>query len=207
MRRRLRAALADGGLPAGADDGERLLLAVEELASNGLRHGRPPVDVTITAAGLGWVLEVSDGATARPPTPAIGRDPALGGMGLGLVARLSRAHGWAVEGDRKTVWAHIGYRTPPAPPPHERIRRATTRSRELTASLALTEARIAATLHRLAAEAAVAGRTDRARAYRAVAERAQRDAERARWKASFRLRPPVRGAADPGAPVARYPAR
>src|SRR3712207_1378639 len=89
MRRRLRAALAEGDFPAGGDDGERLLLAVEELTSNGLRHGLPPVQVTITAAGLGWLLEVRDASTARPPAPAVGRDAALGGMGLHLVARLS----------------------------------------------------------------------------------------------------------------------
>jgi anti-sigma regulatory factor (Ser/Thr protein kinase) len=177
MRRRLRAALAHGGLPAGADDGERLLLAVEELTSNGLRHGRLPVDVTVTATGLGWLLQVSDTATARPPTPAIGRDAALGGMGLHLVARLSRAHGWNLDGDHKTVWAHIAYRTPP---PAQRIRAATTRARDLAAGLAVTEARIAQTLQRLATDAAAAGSPESAHVYRAVAERAHRDAERAR---------------------------
>ncbi|WP_336031031.1 ATP-binding protein [Geodermatophilus sp. FMUSA9-8] len=179
MRRRLRTVLADGELPAGADDGERLLLAVEELASNGLRHGRPPVDVTVTAAVTGWLLQVRDTAAAQPPTPAIGRDAALGGMGLHLVARLSRAHGWDLDGEHKTVWAHITYRMPPAPPSQQRIRAATARARDLTACLAATEARIAGTLQRMAADAAAAGRTEHADAWCAVAERASRDAERA----------------------------
>jgi len=180
MRRRLRAMLAGGGLPAGDDDGERLLLAVEELSSNGLRHGRPPVEVSVAATGPGWQVEVRDAAPGRPPTPAIGRDAALGGMGLHLVSRLSSAHGWAVDGDRKVVWAQIPYRTPPARPSPQRIQAATARARDVTASLAATEARIAATLQGLAADAAVAGRPDRSRAYRAVAERALGDAERAR---------------------------
>ncbi|MGY1760895.1 ATP-binding protein [Geodermatophilus sp. SYSU D00779] len=197
MRRRLRAALADGGLPAGADDGERLLLAVEELASNGLRHGRPPVRVTITAAGSGWLLEVRDTATARPPTPAIGRDAALGGMGLHLVARFSRAHGWAVDGDRKIVWAHIAYRPPVPPPPQQRIQAATARARDLVVGLAVTEARIGATLQRLAADAAVQGRHGRAHVYRAVAERAHRDAEQAR-RMSLTAPPTSGGGRRPG---------
>jgi hypothetical protein len=180
MRRRLRTALDDGELPTGADDGERLLLAVEELASNGLRHGRPPVQVTITAAGLGWLLEVSDTAPDRPPTPAVGRDAALGGMGLHLVGRIDHAHGWAAAGDRKIVWVHIPYSARPDPPSTQRVRAATACTRGLAGSLAVTGTRIAATLQRLAVDATVRGRPDRAPAYRAVAERAWREAERAR---------------------------
>ncbi|HEY4624649.1 MAG TPA: hypothetical protein VIH01_01445, partial [Blastococcus sp.] len=37
----------------------------------------------------------------------VGRDPGAGGMGLYLVARTSAAHGWAVLGGRKHVWAHL----------------------------------------------------------------------------------------------------
>ncbi|MGY1686442.1 MULTISPECIES: ATP-binding protein [unclassified Geodermatophilus] len=207
MRRRLRTALTDGVLPAGADDGGRLLLAVEELASNGLRHGRPPVDVTVTAAGVGWLLEVSDSAAARPPTPAIDRDAALGGMGLGLVARLSRAHGWTVDGDRKTVWADIAYRPPPQPPPPQRIRAATVRARDLVACLAATEARIAATRQRLAADAAVAGRLEQAHAYRAAAGSARTTAVQAR--STSLVTPHASGPRSrrPAAPVGRYSAR
>jgi len=112
LRVQLRAELTDGSCPAGAgeDDIEQLLLAFEELASNGLRHGRPPVRVTVTTTGSGWVLEVSDGAPDRPPTPAIGRDPATGGLGLYLVAGLSTSHGWAVDAGRKRVWARWTWR-------------------------------------------------------------------------------------------------
>src|SRR3954451_15862251 len=39
------------------------------------------------------------------PAPAVGRDPAKGGLGLHLVARLSVAHGWYVDGGAKHVWA------------------------------------------------------------------------------------------------------
>ncbi|MET0764527.1 MAG: ATP-binding protein [Blastococcus sp.] len=109
LRRRLRAEVAKGLAPACADDDdlERLLLTFEELTSNALRHGRPPVQVAVTPTDTGWLLDVSDAASDRPPAPAVGRDPAQGGLGLHLVARLAAAYGWHVEGDRKRVWAHL----------------------------------------------------------------------------------------------------
>ena len=36
--------------------------------------------------------------------PAVDRDPALGGMGLHLVAQLSTAYGWEGRPGRKHVW-------------------------------------------------------------------------------------------------------
>jgi len=89
------------------DDIERLLLAFDELTSNALRHGSPPARVAVTATGNGWVIDVSDAATDRPPMAAGGRDPAGGGLGLYLVARLGAAHGWLVNDGRKHVWARL----------------------------------------------------------------------------------------------------
>ena len=117
LRLQLRAGLADGGRPRGADedDVERLLLIFEELTSNGLRHGRAPVRVAVTTTGTGWLIDVSDAAADSPPAPAVGRDAADGGLGLFLVGRLSAAHGWTVQDDRKHVWARVDY-APTAPP-------------------------------------------------------------------------------------------
>ena len=115
-RQALRAALHDGARPAAAAEGavQRLLLAFEELASNALRHGRLPVEVTVTRTGRSWLLEVSDAAGDHAPTPAADRDPALGGLGLPLVARISAAHGWTVAGGRKVVWASLDLTRPEA---------------------------------------------------------------------------------------------
>jgi anti-sigma regulatory factor (Ser/Thr protein kinase) len=85
--------------------GERLVLAFDELASNALRHGECPVVATVVAGSGGWLLDVSDRARESLPEPAVDRDPALGGMGLHLVARLAVAHGWYVDGPSKHVWA------------------------------------------------------------------------------------------------------
>jgi hypothetical protein len=84
-------------------------MVVEYLVSNALRHGRAAVRVSVLAHDVGWLTAVSDAATDRPPVPALDRDPAYGGMGLSLVARLGRVHGWAVDGDRKVVWARGPY--------------------------------------------------------------------------------------------------
>jgi hypothetical protein len=56
---------------------------------------------------------VVDGAGHAPPSPAVDRDAALGGLGLYLVARLSSAHGWTPTGaGRKLVWAHVAGSSP-----------------------------------------------------------------------------------------------
>lgn len=111
LRLRLRASL-DDGLPPGAaeEDLERLLLVFEELVSNGLRHGGAPVQVVVSETGTGWLIEVGDATGDVPPVPAVGRDAALGGLGLYLVARVAGAHGWTADGDgRKAVWAWVGF--------------------------------------------------------------------------------------------------
>jgi hypothetical protein len=53
------------------------------------------------------LLDLSDEAPDRPPIPAVDRDPALGGMGLHLVAQLSTTFGWEERPGRKHVWARL----------------------------------------------------------------------------------------------------
>ena len=108
-RMQLHAQVDEAPEPPGTrqDDVDRLLLAYEELASNGFRHGGQPVQAAVSVAAMGWLVDVTDGAADQPPRLAIDRDPASGGMGLYLVARLAAAHGWFVEAGRKHVWAWV----------------------------------------------------------------------------------------------------
>jgi len=103
----LRSRLGVVGSPVPDEDtaGERLVLAFDELASNALRHGESPVVATVVAGCGGWLLDVSDRAPETMPAPVLDRDPAQGGMGLQMVARMSVAHGWYVDEGCKHVWA------------------------------------------------------------------------------------------------------
>nr|WP_275586476.1 ATP-binding protein [Geodermatophilus normandii] len=93
-----------------ADLRDRLVLVLDEMASNALRHGGGSVEAAVRWTGDAFLVAVSDGDACTPPTPAVDRDPSEGGLGLYLIVELSTAHGWYVDGDAKTVWAVL--------PPH-----------------------------------------------------------------------------------------
>jgi anti-sigma regulatory factor (Ser/Thr protein kinase) len=88
-----------------ADLRDRLVLALDEMASNALRHGGGGVEAAVREAGSAYLIEVSDQALTDPPMPAVGRDPSEGGLGLYLIAELATSHGWYVRGGCKHVWA------------------------------------------------------------------------------------------------------
>src|ERR1700709_2067357 len=99
----LRARIAHPSVSSGSTDDARdgLLLVFEELASNALRHAGGDVRARVVAGPGGWLLDLSDEAPDRPPVPAVDRDPALGGMGLHLVAQLSTDYGWGERARRE----------------------------------------------------------------------------------------------------------
>jgi anti-sigma regulatory factor (Ser/Thr protein kinase) len=91
--------------PRTADLRDRLVLALDEMASNALRHGGGGVRARVQRTPDAWLIEVRDSAASRPPTPAVGRDPSQGGLGLYLIAEMATEHGWYVESGHKFVWA------------------------------------------------------------------------------------------------------
>ena len=110
VRRDLRAGLARRPRSRAADDdglSDAIVMVVDELASNALRHGRPPVVVVVCRTSGAWLLEVCDRAVETPPRRAVGRDPAMGGMGLGIVADIASECGWSWSPAGKVVWAVV----------------------------------------------------------------------------------------------------
>ncbi len=87
------AVLADGG-GVQADVLDALLLVTSELVTNGLRHGEPPVVLTLERRGARLRLTVTDTGAAIPRPRVAGPD-SLGGRGLFLVAALAAA--WKIE--------------------------------------------------------------------------------------------------------------
>ena len=106
-----RHAIAHPGARAGtggdeaADHRDQLILALDEMASNALRHGGGRVRAVVRLTPVAYLIEVSDQATTAPPSPAVDRDPSEGGLGLYLIAEMSSAHGWYVSNGHKHVWA------------------------------------------------------------------------------------------------------
>ena len=94
LRRELADRAADAKLAAGSEPAlEDFLLAVDEMTTNALRHGRPPVSLRLWANGERLVCTITDrGAGFEDPFigygPAHGSDLSLGGMGLWLARQL-----------------------------------------------------------------------------------------------------------------------
>jgi two-component sensor histidine kinase len=89
-----------------ADLDDNVVLVLDEMASNALRHGGGGVVARLAPRGRSsWLVEVCDEAPVAPPTPAVDRDPSQGGLGLHLIAEMSTAHGWHAHGRAKSVWA------------------------------------------------------------------------------------------------------
>jgi hypothetical protein len=103
-RRVARSALADWGL-APLDDTVSLL--VTELVSNGVRHARTQLVLTLSLDGPCLRIAVSDG-DPRVPVARPREELTVGGWGLALIDSLSTEWGTDIDDSRgKTVWFEI----------------------------------------------------------------------------------------------------
>jgi anti-sigma regulatory factor (Ser/Thr protein kinase) len=84
---------------------ERIVLAVSELMTNAVTHGRGPIAVSLAATADRVRVDVGDegGGTPvmRPPDPT---HRLAGGWGLRLVNALADNWGIDTHGQRTTVW-------------------------------------------------------------------------------------------------------
>jgi anti-sigma regulatory factor (Ser/Thr protein kinase) len=85
---------------------ETALLLVSELATNAIRHGAPPVRLSLRLDADRLRVEVTD---SSPTLPSVGGSApdATGGRGLHIVQQL--AAGWGAQASRlgKTVWFEL----------------------------------------------------------------------------------------------------
>ena len=100
----VRSALADWGL-ARVDDTVSLL--VTELVSNGVRHARTRLVLTLSLDGPCLRIALSDG-DPRAPVVRPREELTVGGWGLALIDSLSTEWGTDIDDSRgKTVWFQI----------------------------------------------------------------------------------------------------
>ena len=109
----VRAAVLTEHWSAPADLIDAMLLVTSELVTNGLRHGEPPVQLTLDRRGGRLRLTVTDKGS-NIPRPRVAGPEATGGRGLFLVSALSTA--WKIEpqsserndaGQGTSVWAEF----------------------------------------------------------------------------------------------------
>lgn len=87
---------------------ERVVLVASELATNALRHGRPPSRLRLLSDGREFVVDVVDHSPERPPVIDADRAPGDGGFGLQLARRTAREVGWfGTTTGEKHVWARF----------------------------------------------------------------------------------------------------
>jgi anti-sigma regulatory factor (Ser/Thr protein kinase) len=102
-------------------------LVTSELVTNAVRHAHTPIEVSLKKARGELMISVADASTLQPKIPPTELDR-VGGLGLVLVAELSKRWGTSVIDSGKTVWAVI----PMLPTSGGATRAATTSSRRTT---------------------------------------------------------------------------
>ena len=108
LRASLRDALNRHGLVQGEDLDEvphLVVLVATELASNALRHGRPPTIVTLLTTDDRFLLDVADHDVSSVPELTDISPTDSGGRGLFLAQSASLDVGWYATGKTKNIWA------------------------------------------------------------------------------------------------------
>jgi anti-sigma regulatory factor (Ser/Thr protein kinase) len=100
-RRTLRSLLHGWRLPALV---EPVVLAASELVTNGFKHGKPPLRMTVRRSAARLSIGVGDGSTQRPQGRHARPDDESG-RGLAIVEELASDTGSRTSSEGKVVWA------------------------------------------------------------------------------------------------------
>ena len=98
-------------------DVERAQLAASELVTNAVVHAKTDATLRLQVGGPAVRLEVSDAAPTHDPVPRDTDLRQVGGLGLPLVAALSRAWGVERRPSAKAVWCELVAAFPFRPAP------------------------------------------------------------------------------------------
>ncbi|WP_433828194.1 ATP-binding protein [Actinoplanes sp. CA-015351] len=100
---------SSAGRPSADDDdddvAERIAVVATELATNALRHGRPPALVRLLRVTGLLIVDVSDHDPERAPRFDVERPLGQGGLGMLLARTFAVEVGWYRAGAGKHVWA------------------------------------------------------------------------------------------------------
>ncbi|WP_229076111.1 ATP-binding protein [Actinoplanes sp. DH11] len=80
-------------------------MVATELATNALRHGRPPAEIRLLQAGGLLIVDASDRDTEGEPRFDVERPLGQGGLGLLLARTFAHEVGWYRANTAKHVWA------------------------------------------------------------------------------------------------------
>ena len=88
-----------------ADIPDRMVLVATELATNAIKHGRPPTTVRLLRTPDEFVLDVADHDPTSFPELAETRPIDAGGRGLHLAQAFAVEVGWYASDHAKHIWA------------------------------------------------------------------------------------------------------
>ncbi|MGC5016981.1 ATP-binding protein [Micromonospora sp. DT47] len=86
---------------------ELVVLVATELATNALKHGRPPTIVRLLIADDSFLLDVADHDLSTIPEQADTRPLGAGGRGLQIAMAVSLDVGWYATESTKNIWASV----------------------------------------------------------------------------------------------------
>ncbi|MBL7253522.1 ATP-binding protein [Paractinoplanes lichenicola] len=113
LRAALREALARQELTLddhGSEITDRMVLVATELATNAIKHGRPPTEIRLMRTEEQFILDVADRDLSTVPELAHTRPIDAGGRGLFLAMNMSLQVGWYAGASTKHIWAAFAAR-------------------------------------------------------------------------------------------------